>query len=564
MQDISNINKPSRQKFRKPKPQKPWQRISQTQNKKNFFLYARKSSEDDDRQVASIDDQINILRRKAAESGIDIVAVLSEAKSAKEPGRTVFNDMVNRIEAGEATGILCWKLDRLARNPIDGSVIQWLLQRGAISHIQTYERSYYPTDNVLMMALEFGMANQFVRDLSTNVKRGLANKVEKGWCPAVAPIGYLNSKSKERGTNDIHPDPERFPIIKKAWGLLLSDNYSAAEIRRILTRDYHLRTRPTKKYLSKELSESGIYRIFTNPFYCGFFNYNGQLYKGGHEPMITEGEFDRAQLLLGKKGRPRPKTQRFPFTGLMRCSCGCMITAEEKTKRYKNGTTTRYVYYRCTKKSNTKCVEKYIEAKELERQIEDHLYKISIPEAFQTWAIKHLHEVRKSEVAAAQETLKARQSDYNGTIIQLQGLLLRYTSPENSAKQLISDEEYVALRDSLQEKKKTLEANLKDLSSNVNEWVELSERTFTFARYATTWFKQGDLETKKAIFSCLGSNFILSGQKVSISLHKPFQTISDAHITKSLELEPARTQTEALLKRKNTALGDVILTWQGR
>ena len=53
------------------------------------------------------------------------------------PGRPIFNDMLRRIQTGEAQGIICWKVDRLARNPVDGGQIQWLLQQGVIAHIQT-------------------------------------------------------------------------------------------------------------------------------------------------------------------------------------------------------------------------------------------------------------------------------------------------------------------------------------------------------------------------------------------------------------------------------------------
>ena len=72
------------------------------------------------------------------------------------PGRPVFSEMIARIQKGEAQGIVCWKIDRLARNPVDGGQIQWLLQNKVIVHIQTHDHSYYPADNVLMMSSGLG------------------------------------------------------------------------------------------------------------------------------------------------------------------------------------------------------------------------------------------------------------------------------------------------------------------------------------------------------------------------------------------------------------------------
>src|SRR5438034_9589674 len=127
--------------------------MKQNSAKAKYFLYARKSSESEDRQVASIDSQIENMKKDAEREHLEIVEVLSEAQSAKAPGRPVFSQMIERIDRGGAQGIICWKLDRLARNPVDGGQISWMLQQGIIRHIRTHERDYYHTDNVLMMSV---------------------------------------------------------------------------------------------------------------------------------------------------------------------------------------------------------------------------------------------------------------------------------------------------------------------------------------------------------------------------------------------------------------------------
>ena len=162
-----------------------------------FFIYCRKSSEDSNRQVQSIEDQKKVMLDLAELKGFEVVHIFEESMSAKKPGRPKFNEMIERIHNGEAQGIITWKLDRLARNPIDGGSINWLLQENVIKKIITNDREYNPGDNVLMMSVEFGMATQYIQDLSKNVRRGIRSKIEKGWLPNMAPIGYLNDKGRK-------------------------------------------------------------------------------------------------------------------------------------------------------------------------------------------------------------------------------------------------------------------------------------------------------------------------------------------------------------------------------
>ena len=129
----------------------------------------------------SIEDQVERLKQLAADLNLNIIKIYTEAKSAKKPNcRPLFEEVIQRIEKGDALGILCWQINRLSRNPIDSAKVQWLLQQGILKSIQTIDREYRPEDNVLLFSVESGMANQFVLDLSKNVKRGMESKVEKG------------------------------------------------------------------------------------------------------------------------------------------------------------------------------------------------------------------------------------------------------------------------------------------------------------------------------------------------------------------------------------------------
>ena len=124
-----------------------------------YFIYARKSSESDEKQVQSIGDQTLIMSGIAKSYGLKVVDTITESKSAKEPhGRPEFEKMMERIKKGEAQGILVWKIDRLSRNPIDSATIQWLLQKEVIASIRTPDREYRPEDNALLLSVESSMA----------------------------------------------------------------------------------------------------------------------------------------------------------------------------------------------------------------------------------------------------------------------------------------------------------------------------------------------------------------------------------------------------------------------
>ena len=84
-----------------------------------FFLYARKSTDEPDRQILSIESQIDELKEFAKREQLEIVKTFVESQTAKEPGRPIFNNMLSLIEKGKTSGILAWHPDRVARNSID-------------------------------------------------------------------------------------------------------------------------------------------------------------------------------------------------------------------------------------------------------------------------------------------------------------------------------------------------------------------------------------------------------------------------------------------------------------
>jgi len=464
-----------------------------------YFLYARKSSESDDRQVQSIDDQINRLKQLATDLKLNIKAIYTEAKSAKKPdNRPVFEEVLRRIENGEADGILCWQINRLSRNPIDSGKLSWLLQQGILKSIQTIDRQYLPDDNVLLFSVESGSANQFILDLRKNVKRGMESKIHKGWAPSIAPLGYLNDKLEKT----IIKDTVRFSLVRKMWDLMLTGAYTPPKILDIATHDWGLRTRIGKKGNGgKPIGTSAIYKMFSNPFYAGYIRYLNKLYPGKHEPMITLDEFDRVQQLLGKEGKPRPQKRKFAFTGAIRCGeCGCIYTAEIKTKHLKNGQYKEYTYYHCTRKSRkVNCTQKKVISEEkLEMLIEDEISKYTILPEFLNKALEILNRKNDTEIEIRASIYETQHSALVQTQTEMDELTkMRYRG-------MIDDETFIKERDHLHASIIRIKDKLRETENRAEKWLELTERTFLFATYAEKAFIEGGLELKKEILLALG------------------------------------------------------------
>lgn len=536
--------------------------MKQETNKNIYFLYARKSSESEDRQIQSIEDQTNRLNKLAIDLKLNIKKIYTEAKSAKKPyNRPIFDEMLQRIENGEANGILCWQINRLSRNPIDSGKLSWLLQKGVLQSIQTIDRQYLPDDNVLLFSVEAGSANQFILDLSKNTKRGLQSRLEKGLPNGVVPQGYLNDKENKT----VKKDPERFNLIRKMWDLMLTGNYTPPKILDIANENWGYKTRKFKRIGGGQLSRSGIYKIFTNLFYAGIIETNGIQYdsNGTYEKMITLEEFDRVQILIGRNGKPRPQTHEFAFTGVIRCKvCGCTYTAETKKKLIKSTKKIKeYTYYHCTRKSQKiKCNQRYgIPLENLELTIEKELEKYTILPEFLGWALEGLNNNNDKEIEDRTKVYEMRHK----ALVQAQNELDELTKMRY--RNLIGDAEFIKEKNNLQNNVAQCKENLRETETRAEKWLELTENTFNFATYAMKAFinakgKEG-LELKKEILLGLGKNITIIDKNVTIEPNEWFVPIKNDYPSLAKEyarLEPMKTTDN---KAQKEAFASLRLRW---
>ena len=460
----------------------------------NYIIYCRRSTDTEDKQVLSLPAQESEMLAIAQRYNLHVVKILKESQSAKDIGRPVFNEMIELLKTGKADGILTWKLDRLARNFIDGGKIIDMLQKGTIQEIRTYERVCLPSDNVLMIALEFGSANQYSRDLSVNVKRGNRIKLEKGGWPNHAPLGYLNDKA----TKTMVIDKKKAPYIIRAYDLYTSGCYSLKQIADILF-DEGLRTASGKKIMRNQ-----VHRFFLTRLYCGFMERDGKVYKGNHQAIIPISAYERAQDVLHGRLHSKQEKHFYSARGFLTCgSCGCSLTADTKKG---------FVYYYCTN-GKGECAEhkKYLRSE----KVDDILSNLFLELKFD----KELIEI--SALAYQQKNhdkLEYAESARASVLKELYSLTereSRFTDEFGSG--FMSKELYRGKMKEIENQRVILNSQLADLGKSGGSIITFEQvlNVFLESNRATEKFLQSDDAEKRKTLGKLLSNASIKNQSVA-------------------------------------------------
>ncbi len=333
-----------------------------------YCLYARKSSESDERQAMSIDSQIKEMTALAIREGLNIVDIKQESHSAKQSSqRPLFNELINDLNADKFNAILTWAPDRLSRNAGDLGALVDLMDRQKLTTIRTFSQTFgnNPNEKFLLMIL-CSQAKLENDNRGINVKRGIRAKCEMGWRPGVAPIGYINRSFN--GVKDIVPDPDRAPFVTEVFNKA-AQGWSGRRIKEWADSAGF----DNKSGIRVSLSQ--IFLMLNNTFYYGEFDYpdgSGKMYKGSHKPLVSKALFEQIQQAKVVPNTKTPwGTKQFAFKDIFKCgNCGASITAEEKFKPRVDGGLNRHVYYRCTKSAkDPDCKERSITANMITEQI---------------------------------------------------------------------------------------------------------------------------------------------------------------------------------------------------
>lgn len=342
-----------------------------------YCLYARKSSEDDERQALSIDSQIKAMLEVAKREGLEVTEIRRESHSAKASGaRPVYARLLEDIRLGNFNGILTWAPDRLSRNAGDLGTLVDLMDQGLLKEIRTHGQRFSnnPNEKFLLMIL-CSQAKLENDNRGINTKRGMKSRAELGYRPCKPPLGYLTMRAPGASKSHLIIDPIRAPFVRQMFEKVVEDGASGRVLHRWM-QEVGFITR-----LNKTIPLCMVYKILHNEFYTGRFEYpvgGGQWFKGDYEPLVTKKLFDDVQRILAEAPKKPWGVKDFAFVKLMTCGkCGSGVTAEEKHKHLKDGSVKRYVYYRCTHAKDRECKDGSIREDHLIEQLAEIIHKVS-------------------------------------------------------------------------------------------------------------------------------------------------------------------------------------------
>ena len=489
-------------------------------NKPKYFLYARKSTEDDDKQIMSIEAQLFELREFASRENLEILAEFQESKSAKTPGRPIFNEMMTRIEAGEVAGILAWHPDRLARNSIDGGRVIYAVDTEKIVSLRFPTFWFEPTpQGLFMLQVAFGQSKYYSDNLVQNVKRGIRQKLRRGEWLTKAPFGYVNNPR----TRNIEPHPVNAKIVERAFLEYSKGRHGLVSLSQFLA---DLGVSSSK---GKPLAKCAVKHMLSNRAYLGFVRHNGEWFDGTFEPIIPPRLFEAVQKVLASKARAPKRRNRhdFPFLGLFNCAeCGGMFTAQ-----HAKGNGGIYRYYRCTKKHGA-CSQGYVQEKDLVAQIKERLQTISLCDEYADWMLAKIDEWEQTSTSSSQSDVHNLSKRIKADEERMEKLVGAYLDGD------IPKEIYLTKKDTTMRSLATLKEKLKDCERRGNNWVEPLREWVLDTKQAAFLSSSDNFSEIASFVQKIGTNHTVRDKSARFSVPSPSHFVAER---KALFLLPAPT-----------------------
>ncbi|MEV8440805.1 recombinase family protein [Actinosynnema sp. NPDC051121] len=529
-----------------------------------YIAHARKSSESAERQILSINDQVKAIQDKFAD--LDIIDIVTESKSAFKPyNRPAFDDMLDRIERGEAQGLVAWHPNRLSRNEIDAGRIIYLIRSGKLRDLQfvTYTFDNTP-EGIWMLQMWLSQSQYESAKLGREVKRGLDTKLRQGHSPHRALPGYLNSGATSlKGERYIYADEERLPLVRRAFDLALTGSYTTAEIhRQMLAWGF---TTPRRGGKPQPITYARVHKMLRSVFYTGYFEHGGELHKGSYPAILTMQEHQQLQLLLGRyrhdKTRRATKRDYVHYNGLMKCACGLTITPTERRKFYRGtNRTARYLYYSCTRKSSRrdKCDQPRLSEHRLHQAFEEAVAPYRLTAPFRDVALAALKERYETQVEQDEKVRDSQQREVDNLKTRLGSLVDMRASGE------IDADTFGKQQTSYRERIAHLEQELSRGDTVRHKAQAATAQIFKDLAKLDADFRDAEPKIKRRILTAMArtdSNLVLRDGKLELQAKSWLTAIRESYSVLEVQYYATQTPIFGSPKHRIGVLVGIIATW---
>lgn len=504
-----------------------------------YAIYLRKSTDDPEKQVRSIEDQLSECLKVANDNKVIVLKedIIEEKESAKEASiRPKFRKLLDRIIAGELDGIISWHPNRLSRNMRESGEIIDLLDKHIIRDLKFASHTFInDASGKMLLGIVFVMAKQYSDQLSIDVKRGNTASIEAGYYINKSKHGYQKDNLQR-----LQPDGNNFTLMKEAFQMRLRGD-TLKSIAHFLNSSGYTRKNSMKgKVVSTKFSEQTLNKIFKDPVYTGILKYGDNVVNliALHEfmPIITVPEFlsinkydNYDQAFKGKRSRKNPVDKVADFMdGKVFCaSCNVLTQAninKGKTKHYYNFKCTTPTCERYGKSTRGKIIEQFayefLAKKPFTSQKAYSSYKQEIVR-LQTQGLSDLN----SQINSAKRKLGMDSEDMAKTKLNI-------AKEDDPAVLTIRKEEFVRLEQEIF-KTQTLIAELLSRKENVSK-APLSFKEFTEVMNSLPdRLKKVQSTTElNSIVSKIFSNFTVSSKEVcKYKLNQPFDGLEETKIS---------------------------------
>jgi site-specific DNA recombinase len=491
--------------------------------RRQAVIYARVSSKEQEKEGFSIPAQLKLLKEYAAANGFTIAQEYVDVETAKQTGRAAFGEMVACLKARPSVRVmLVEKTDRLYRNLKD-----WV----TVDELDV--ELHFPKEGVVlsrdsrssekfMHGIKVLMAKNYIDNLSEEARKGMHEKAEQGIWPTKTPLGYRNITGPD-GKKVIAADPGVGPIISKLFEWYARGNISLKEVAKKAQADGLVFRKSGAK-----VPVSTVHTILRNRLYTGQFEWNGKVYQGKHEPLVSIELWERVQNVLDRRFAKKANRGKhdFAFSALIAChACGCAVVGEIKKERY--------VYYHCTGHADkcqgnpATCRRPYVREEALEQQFTEMLGRLKFDDEVLEWVRDALHASHADERREHEEAIKRHQAEYKRLQDRIHAMYV------DKLDGLVDAAFFERMSNQWREEQNRCLREIERLQAADRSYMDEGVQLLELAQNAQRLFAKQEPREKRRLLNFLLSNCTWEDGEVAATFRQPFDLLAETAVSAS-------------------------------